>query len=249
MGTNYYFHDLKVKFAPDVRKLYRVNQRKVLSRIRATSAAGTFDDVRGGVCFALSFTWLYAMLDSSHRSDSYGLFTDRYAQPVGQARYFRDEKVIEVQRAYLNRGKGRPTSWQHENDFLKALVPSRGLALLSHPFNLSLVGTTLPDAVTKILSTNDVLDTQRSQALGVCIGIKASPSEKTAIAHAVAVFRKRRPADAPLVFFDPNCGCYSIKDDATVRKQFFGAWLDAYKAMPMFRRAPFELDGYFVVST
>ena len=249
MGTHYYFHKLKVKFAPDVRKLYRVNQGKVLSRIRATRAAGSFDDVRGGVCYALSFTWLYAMLDSSNRPDSYGLFTDRYAHPAGQARYFTDEKVIEVQRAYLKRAKGQPPVWQHEDDFLNALVPARGLTLVSHPVTLQDVGTTLPDAVTKILSKYQVLDAERSRALGVCIGIRAlRPKEPTA-AHAVAVFRKRKPADAPLVFFDPNCGCYRIRDDAAVRKQFFAAWLEGYNAMPMFRQAKWELDGYFVVST
>jgi hypothetical protein len=248
---------------PHVKKLYRVNQSKVLDVIKTKNALEDFDDVMEGVCFALSFTWVWAMLDNS-KSSSYELFTARRAKLEHQVHYFEDTKVIELQRAYLALRDGEDISQEDKNWFVDTLVKKRRLTLKTKrddhipPSNfrdLTDHVDVLATTMTYVIRQNDLssAESERSNTLGICVTLETHidrPGKKPKkVGHTVALFRERQPADAPLYFFDANCGCYKLKgkDEAQkdeAQREFFKRWAAVYdKLWPRFR-----LQSYFVVT-
>jgi hypothetical protein len=278
VGQHNYFRAMRENLEPDVKKLYRVNQDKVLAVIRAEAHRAhedkakkidegkdkedknradkdkdlsevredppdLFEDVRGGVCFALSFMWLYAMLDKDKRPASYKKFKKREAKYENQAKYFRDAEVIQIQRDYRKLRVGKTVSQPHLTPFVEKLLKDRGLKLQDAQYRNLQPGTSSLAQAVRDQIRQHLDNATRKKALGICIGIERRGSDA---GHEVAAFRKPG-AKEPLVFFDANCGCYEVALKDEVQRAFFNAWLNGYKTV-FGSKEVFSVKELFVVT-
>jgi hypothetical protein len=225
----------------DVEKLYRVNQNKVLGVMRRyadserkTAALKALDDVKEGVCFALSLIWLQAMLDSNRRLRPGDPFGDRRAEYTAQVKYFTDAKVVVLQRAYVERAK--KGSEDEMTSFIESALRERELTLKDAQYRLTPSGD-FDRALKKLVA--DIRHTCR-QDTGICVHITVGRKGR----HAVAVFLSTRPEE-PLLFFDANCGCYRLRASDDVQLQFFGTWSQITK--DIFEVKDLAIQAYCVV--
>lgn len=243
MAGHNYFRALRSDLA-EVQKLYRVNQKKVLHEVSKTaeskgddSARTDLNEVKEGVCFALSVIWVHAMLGGK-QAPSYKRFTERQAKYVQQAQYFTDENVVNLQIAYLAATRANVSS-ERLAPFLQRVLGPWGLVLTNAKYSVIPTGT-MAGQMKSIMRDSKLDESTCEKSTGIVVSATLPALGR----HAVALFRHATRRDA-IFFFDANCGCYQMRAQEEVQTKFFNAWAESTKNY--FGAQSLGLQSYVVV--